>query len=103
MEEITRLCFRFILSALAVYRFAHLMTLETGPGGVFLKLRSLVAYKFGPDSLWAEASTCVLCQSVWYSFLAVILVMPWSGLVDFVLYWFSMSGLVMVMHIKAYR
>lgn len=94
---------RFILAALGVFRFAFLMTNEEGPGAVFLKIRQYFWRKYGTESAWGRAVECVLCQSVWYSALAALLVFPWTGFFNWFLLWLGISGAVAVIFMFANR
>jgi hypothetical protein len=86
----------FILSVLAVYRLAHLTTLENGPVNVFFRIREIVHRKWGYDSWQAEGSRCILCQSVWYS--APVAVIISSNIVDGIIVWLAVSGAVTLLH-----
>ena len=90
---------RFILSFLAVYRFAFLMTNEEGPGGIFVKFRQFFWRRYGTDSAWGRAVECVLCQSVWYSAVAALVVFPWMGFFNWFLLWLGIAGAVAIVFV----
>lgn len=87
---------RFVLSILAVYRFAFLMTNEEGPGRMFLKIRQYFWRKYGTESAWGRAVECIMCQSVWYSAIVAMVAFPWMGFFNWFLLWLGISGAVAV-------
>src|SRR5262245_25863098 len=63
----------YVILALATWRIAHLMVLETGPFGVFKRLRERVGIVHAPDTdvifivpdnVFAQALSCVWCGSL---------------------------------------
>ena len=80
---------RFTLSALAVYRLAFLIARESGPWGVFRRLRASTK-----DSAAGELFGCVNCLSVWLSLpLAGFVGTSW---VERVIAWLALSGAVVL-------
>lgn len=54
-----------ITYVLAVWRLAHMVVKEPGPGGVMADFRDLLVQTDWTPEWWAEASQCVSCASVW--------------------------------------
>ena len=76
---------RFILSALAVWRLTHLLAEEDGPWDLIARLRS----KLGAGLL-GRLMDCFFCLSLWISLpLAIWLSSGWIGLL---LHWQALSG-----------
>ena len=94
--------FTWVLCVLAVYRVAHLTTMEDGPARVFARVREAVIKKWGFDSWQAEGARCSLCQSVWYSFPAAFLLRPVS-VFELGLYWLAIAGAVLIVHRVIYK
>lgn len=64
----------FVLVALAIYRVAHLLALEDGPGWLFLRWRHLLQRKFIRHGRWiAEGVFCPLCIAFWLGWLGALL------------------------------
>ena len=86
---------RFILAAFACFRLAELITIDDGPGDVFLWMRAkLGAYNYGEDgradTSIGRAITCPYCIGIWLSALVALVVAPldWRLL----LWWFAIAG-----------
>lgn len=78
----------FAIRALALYRLAHALTREDGPGFAFFKARTwLQDQEALPDSVRSETG-CPLCLSFWLAFLLV----PRRRPVPYVLYALALSG-----------
>jgi hypothetical protein len=76
---------RFILSALAVWRLTHLFAEEDGPWDLIVRLRA----KLG-DSIFGRLMDCFYCLSLWISIpMAIWLSSGWIGLF---VYWQALSG-----------
>lgn len=76
---------RFILSALAVWRVTHLFAEEDGPGDLIVRVRSRLGTGF-----FGRLMDCFFCLSLWISLpLAVWLSSGWIGLL---LHWQALSG-----------
>jgi len=56
----------FEIIALAAWRAAHIITRESGPGGVFSRLRHDVG---DDDGELGELLNCIWCMSVWTGFM----------------------------------
>lgn len=68
----------FLIKALAVYRLAHMMALETGPLALFERGRAWASDRWRIE--WVmEGVACPLCISFWLGI--VVALLPWSGLV----------------------
>lgn len=77
-----------IIEALAVWRLAHLIVYEDGPGDIFWRIRKAAgAEDEGSLSNLAKGLTCIWCVSMWAAMflialrllipkLAVLLVLP---------------------------
>lgn len=73
---------RFIIYALAVYRFTLLLHEDDGPGHIFTRLRAMLGVQHGVsadgemytviEGFWAEVVSCPYCLSGWISLLAVL-------------------------------
>lgn len=96
------LVFYWCLCVLAVYRVAHLTTMEDGPARIFTHIREAVFKKWGWDSWQAEGARCVLCQSVWYAFAAAWMLQP-ENIFQLGLYWLSIAAGVLVLHRFTYK
>jgi hypothetical protein len=96
---------RFALSILAVYRLTHAFSTETGPFAIFANFREWVwkRYKNNGDAWQVQFVQCPLCQSFWGGLLAALLVFPVVSLVDTLLVWVSVSGGVLVLHLRLYK
>lgn len=85
-----------ILTGLASYRIAKMISTEYGPGDVFLHFRSKVGvYDLGKDgrplTFWGKLFECPLCFGVWLA-LALMLI-PDCGLKRLFVRWMSIAGL----------
>lgn len=84
MHENTTI-WRFILSALAVWRLTHLLAEEDGPWDLIVRLRT----KLGAGIL-GRLMDCFFCLSLWLSLpIAIWLSNGWIGLL---LHWQALSG-----------
>ena len=84
MHENTTI-WRFILSALAVWRLTHLLAEEDGPWDLIVRLRT----KLGAGTL-GRLMDCFFCLSLWLSLpIAIWLSNGWIGLL---LHWQALSG-----------
>lgn len=54
--------FRFVLSALAVWRLTHLLAAEDGPWNIIVSIRRNLG-----NSIWGTLMDCFNCLSVWIS------------------------------------
>lgn len=84
-----------ILAALAIYRVAHMVTLETGPFGLCERWRGWVFMHAGKDSWITEGVNCPLCVSFWLSLIAALLLAPVEA---WVLVWLGLAGAALVLH-----
>jgi len=97
-EFTTDLVFRWILTVLVVYRFAHALSFETGPWAIFEKIREWAYKTWGIEKWQAEFFRCPLCQSFWMSLFFDLIFwhgLPWQ---DFLMVWFSVSGAIVFLH-----
>lgn len=100
---------RFIIYALAVYRFTLLLYEETGPFNIFTRIRVLAGiskgvttvneetleYTYTNGSFWAELLNCPYCLSGWISLLAII---GWSThKLDWLAWWGGVWGAIHLM------
>jgi hypothetical protein len=110
-EFTVSLIFRWILTVLVVYRFAHALSRETGPWAIFEKIREWADKTWSKEisagvtvqSWQSEFFGCPLCQSFWISILFDLIFwygLPWQ---DFLLVWFSVSGAIVILHMSLYR
>lgn len=91
------------LIALAVYRVAHMVALEDGPGDVAARLRGWARQRFNRElspgvesEHWITRGLhCPLCVSFWLTLPAGLLAPnPWA----WPLWWLACAGLVLVLH-----
>jgi len=80
-----------LLSILAVYRLAQLISLDDGPFDVFKRLRLLcgqIAYKYKNLKTLADLVNCPYCLGVWFALFVVIALRPspWW------LHWLAIAG-----------
>lgn len=69
----------FIILALATWRLSSLLTEETGPGDIFLKIRELAGithmekevYEI-PEKFLPELLSCIWCASIWIAILITV-------------------------------
>ena len=89
MSESTTI-WRFILSALAVWRITHLLAEEDGPRDLIVRVRSRLGSGF-----FGSLMDCFFCLSLWISLpLAIWLSSGWAGLL---LHWQALSGAACLM------
>ena len=91
----------YLIAALAVYRVAHMLTIERGPLDLAHKFRSLI-YRLWPDKDGVESwqfagAVCPLCVSFWLGWLAA-LALPYADWREYALTALGLSGAVVVMH-----
>ena len=89
------------MAILAVYRLAHMLTIERGPFDLAHKFRSAV-YRRWPDRSGVESwqfagAVCPLCVSFWLGCLAA-LVLPFANLREYVVTALGVSGAVVIIH-----
>ncbi len=84
--------FLFILLALAVYRVAHMISIEDGPFDLFAKLR----YRAGQTTWVGRGMHCPSCLSFWLSFAAALL-LPWLGWLWYGVQALALSGVTVVL------
>lgn len=77
--------FRFTISALAVWRLAHLLAAEDGPWDLIVRLRR----KLGTTN-WGKLMDCFYCLSVWTSIPFAFYVA--DGMLDRFVTWLALSG-----------
>ena len=75
----------FVVSALAVWRVTHLLTSESGPGEVFVRIRR--GFERGR---WGAVVGCFYCASVWVA--APFAAAVGSSAGERVLLWLALSG-----------
>lgn len=88
--------FYLIIASLATYRLSLLFSQETGPWGMFEKLRNLPP----EGSYLRKGLGCVLCESVWWSG-AICTLMASFGQFSFAylfVYWMAVSGLSIIIN-----
>jgi hypothetical protein len=81
----TSVWFRFVISALAVWRLTHLLAAEDGPWDLMVRLRR----RLGVD-IWGKLMDCFNCLSIWISIPFAFYVA--SGILDILIVWFALSG-----------
>lgn len=80
----------FMIGALVTYRLCRMLTLESGPGRIFKKLRAAPT----KGSATQEGLSCPHCSGVWYAAL-VTAFFVWRDnihLVESPLYWLAFSA-----------
>ena len=77
--------FRFMISALAVWRLSHLLAAEDGPWDVIARIRrALGTTKLG------KLMDCFYCISVWISIPFAFFIADW--MLDRFIVWLALSG-----------
>ena len=70
---------RILLGVLATYRVAELMSLDFGPYNIFQSIRSFLGRKASSgDKTWktlADLVNCPFCLGIWFSVLAIVLIL----------------------------
>jgi len=80
---------------LAVYRAAHMATIEEGPFAVFDEVRRRID---PAQKTWiGRGLNCILCASFWLS-LPAALILPATATGHWWADWLAMAGSVMVLH-----
>ena len=65
--------YRFVLGVLTIWRIAHLLQAEDGPGDVVVRLR-----RSAGNGLWGKLLDCFYCLSLWVAApLAILLGESW--------------------------
>ncbi len=82
---------RFVIVALAVYRLAHLIALDDGPGDLLIRLRTAVAGRYGLESWQARGVCCPVCVSFWLVWPAALLLQP-ESLLEFAVLALALSA-----------
>lgn len=76
---------RFVLSALAVWRMTHLLAEEDGPWDLVAGVRAALG-----DGFWGRLMDCFYCLSLWFSLpISIWLASGWMGML---LHWQALSG-----------
>jgi hypothetical protein len=89
----------WFLSVLASYRLAYLLTIDNGPGYIFLNWREIIKRKYGENSWQYEGASCAICQSVWYAFIFSVYLAYLLGAIELQpLLWLSIAGACVVLH-----
>lgn len=88
---------RLAAAILAVYRIAQLITLDDGPGDVFLRLRDAVGCsEYGEDGRCkrgiARLLSCPYCIGVWAAAVAAALWLWPTRIGDALLVWLAIAG-----------
>jgi hypothetical protein len=98
---------RFIITALAVYTFAHAFAVMTGPFAIFDRAREWLIARYGYKSWQAEFSRCPICQSFWLGLIAAALMFPFSftlaGIVEWGVIGAALSCVTIMLHLTLYR
>lgn len=86
-----------IIASLAVFRLAYLVTKESGPMFVFLKLRKEAKKQGGSV---AEGAQCPHCMGMWMSILVMnyLLISPRIKLIDNLIIILAAAGFAMIIH-----
>jgi hypothetical protein len=87
----TNAWFRFVISALSVWRLTHLLAAEDGPLDLIVRIRR----KLG-DSIWGKLIDCFNCLSVWISIPFAFYVT--SGILNTGVVWLALSGSASLMN-----
>jgi len=88
---------RWVLAALSCYRLAQLVTLDDGPGDVFLRLRERAGvYQYGDDGRPATSLgrflACPFCIGLWLALPCAVLAIWPSAVSDAILAVFGIAG-----------
>jgi len=89
----------FLIFGFATWRVASLLVSETGPFGVFRRIREFTGIEHDddgdvwmiPDKFFPELLSCVWCSSVWIALLWLVFWMlwPWAALRVAIVFAFS--------------
>jgi hypothetical protein len=82
---LTNAWFRFVISALAVWRLTHLLAAEDGPWDLIVSLRR----KLGA-SIWGNLMDCFNCLSLWIGIPFAFYVV--EGMLPRCIVWLALSG-----------
>ena len=85
MNEVNSI-WRFILSALAVWRLTHLLAEEDGPWDLMVRLRARLGRGF-----FASLMDCFYCLNLWFS-LPFAVWLASGGWIAILLHWQALSG-----------
>jgi hypothetical protein len=90
------LVFKIVLAVLATYRLSLLFSKETGPWGLFEKLRNMPP----EGSYLRKGLGCILCESVWWSGAICVLMCLLGdfGWIYFPVYWMAISGMAIIVN-----
>lgn len=82
--------FVLTVASLATFRLAHMLSDESGPGRIFLKVRRSASAR----SATKEGLSCPLCTSVWFSAITTtsLWVLDYFPAREWLLYWMAVSG-----------
>lgn len=78
--------YEFLLGALAVWRFSHLLAAEDGPAELIVRLRR----RAGRSGFWASLLDCFHCLSLWIS--APVALLAGNTWVERILLWPALSA-----------
>lgn len=80
----------FVLCTFAVWRLCLLVTTDSGPGDILLKLRG----RFSPQHWFGKGIRCEMCTSFWFGlmFALVFWYMGQLSLLEMVIWWLALSG-----------
>lgn len=88
---------RQLLAALAAWRIARMMVVETGPLGAFERLRFEVAKHTTPGGWIDEGFSCVLCVSFWAALILALLITDRRR--EFLVNWLGIAGGAAAIHL----
>jgi hypothetical protein len=77
--------FRFLVSALAVWRLTHLLAAEDGPWNLLLRFR-----RFLGNTAWGSMMDCFNCLSLWIAIPFTFFIT--DGWLGRLVVWFAASG-----------
>ena len=84
---------RLILTGLACYRLAQLISLDTGPYGIFNRFRVFLEQReseIGQEI--NKAVSCPFCLGMWLSLILIPLVIYPTYIGDLFILWFGLAG-----------
>lgn len=91
--------FYFAIGALATYRLARMISMESGPSFIFRKLRGVPSQKKHPSV--KEGLSCLCCTSVWVGMAVTgfYLCVGWVTLPESLIYWLALSAVAVLLNL----
>lgn len=91
--EPTILVIKFVVGFLAVWRLSSLFSRESGPWGIFNKIRIglyVASMKFKFLQTFTDGIACIWCNSVWFS--AIVSIWLSCDIIEWMIYTLALSA-----------